>query len=72
MIFEEKHKVGKILLQREAVIINDLPFSKHSDKGKAHRKMASHSVMEIERDEKNASEGEPDLEWLNRFKICLS
>lgn len=33
--------------------------------------MASHRVMVIERDEQNASDGKPDLEWLNRVKICF-
>lgn len=50
-ILDEKHKAGEILFQGGAVNINELPFSKHNDRGKGHMMMVSHHELEVEKDE---------------------
>lgn len=49
--FKEKHKIGEILFQERVVSINDLPFSKHNEKGKGQVMIASHAEVEVKGDE---------------------
>lgn len=49
-IFDEKQS-RRNSIPKKTVNINNLPFSKHNDRGKAHAMMVSHCTMEIERDE---------------------
>lgn len=50
LAFDEKHKACEILFHKGTVNIKDLPFCKHTGRGKVHAMMASHCDMEIERD----------------------
>lgn len=53
-IFDEKQKAGDIFFQEGVANVIDLSLLKH--KGKGHGMMASHSEMEIEKNEQEVLE----------------
>lgn len=70
--FDEKHKAGEILFQGVVNIYN-MSFAKHNDRGRSHAMMASHCEMKIKRDDRKASGGKSDLNWMAQMsRICLN
>lgn len=57
-----KHE--RSFLQEGAININNLPFSKHNDQGKSHAMMVSLCEIQVEVDEKKASEDKPNLDQM--------
>lgn len=62
LLFDEQHKESEILFQEGgAVNINELPLSKHHDRGKDQVMMASHSETEVVGDVAVQLQSELDL-----------